>query len=157
MYPRWKRRLAKRHGGMEKLEVGLANAAQKQINMGMMVTSFRAGLPTSFFTVWRAKKRSTKTGEIILDSTGREIVVEHWLAVVPTATRVKVTDSQKGGKLRTLEETSYTIAVSEKGRDDWYFMTGMKPTIQDLRGMFPSLPPTAQELGLPVSSVKEIK
>ena len=157
MYPRWKRRLAKRYGGMDKLEAGLAKSAQQQINMGMLVTAFHADLPTSFFSVWRAAKRNDVTGAVVLDATGREVIVEHWLAVVPTVTRVKIADKQKGGLIRTLEETSYTLAVSEKGKNDWHFMTGMKPTLQDLRSMFPSLPPEEKDLRLPVSSAKEIK
>jgi len=157
MYPRWKRRLAKRYGGMAKLEAGLAKAGQKKVSLGMMVTAYNAELPTSFFSVWRAKKRDARTGEIVKDATGREIIVEHWLAVVPTMTRVKVADPQLGGKIRTLEERGYTIAISEKGENDWYFLTGMNPTIQDLRGMFPTLPPHEKDLGLPVSSVREIK
>ena len=92
-----------------------------------------------------------------MDAAGREVIVEHWLAVVPTVTRVKIADKQKGGLIRTLEETSYTLAVSEKGKNDWHFMTGMKPTLQDLRSMFPSLPPEEKDLRLPVSSAKEIK
>lgn len=157
MYPRWKRRLAKRHGGMAKLELGLSKAVQQQEKMGMSVTAFHAELPTSFFSVWRAKKRDPQTGEVVRDARGREIVVEHWLAIVPTVTRVMIADPKKGGKIRTLEEKSYTVAVSEKGTNDWYFMTGMKPTIQDLRSMFPLLPPDKKDLGLPVSSAREIK
>jgi len=156
MYPRWKRRLAKRHGGMAKLEAGLAQSVQQQSKMGMMVTAFHADLPTSFFSVWRAQKRDAK-GNLAKDATGRAVVVEHWLAIVPTVTRVQVADPQKGGKLRTLEERSYTIAISEKGQNDWYFMTGMKPTIQDLRSMFPLLPPNEKDLRLPPSSAREIK
>lgn len=157
MYPRWKRRLAKRYGGMDKLEAGLAASVAKQVDMGMMVTGFNAASPTVFFSVWRAKKRDPLTGAIEKDATGREVVVEHWLAVVPTTTRVRVADPNKGRKIRTLEEKSYTIAISEKGRNDWYFMTGMKPTVQDLRGMFPSLPQKEQDLMLPPSSAAEIK
>jgi len=156
MYPRWKRRLAKQHGGMAKLEAGLAQAVRQQAKMGMMVTAFHAGTPTSFFSVWRAKKRDDK-GELVKDATGRFIVVEHWLTFVPTVTRVKIPDTQRGGKLRTLEERSYTVAITEKGKNDWYFMTGMKPTIQDLRSMFPSLPATKKDLKLPPSSAREIK
>jgi hypothetical protein len=156
MYPRWKRRLAKRHGGMAKLEARLASAAQQQVKIGMMVTAFHASLPTRFFSVWRAKKRDA-AGNPVMDATGREVIVEHWLAVVPTVTRVKIADPQRGGKIRTLEESSYTMAVSEKGKNEWYFLTGMKPTIQDLRSLFPSLPPSEKDLGLPVSSAREIK
>lgn len=157
MYPRWKRRLAKRYGGMEQLEAGLAASAQKQVQLGMLVTGYQAGEPTSFFSVWRAKKRDPKTGNLVMDATGREVVVEHWLAVVPTTVRVRIPDQQVPGTHHVLEEKSYAIAISEKGSKDWYFMTGMKPTIQDLRSMFPSLPPEEKDLKLPPSSAREIK
>jgi len=156
MYPRWKRRLAERYGGMAKLEAGLANAAQKQVKLGMLVTAYHADVPTSFFSVWRAKKRDA-AGKLIIDATGREVVVEHWLAFVPTVTRVSIPDEKLIGKNYVLEEKSYTVAISEKGTNNWYFMTGMKPTIQDLRSMFPSLPANKKDLGLPPSSAREIK
>jgi len=157
IYPRWKRRLAKRVGSMEKLEAQLVAAAQQKISMQFAVTAYSARLPASFFSVWRAKKIDPRTGKRVLDATGREIIVEHWLAVVPTTTRVKYPDIQQGGKIRVLEEDGYTIAISEKGANDWHFMTGLKPSIQDLRSLFPTLPNTAKELGLPKSVAWEIK
>lgn len=157
MYPRWKRRLAKRYGGIEKLEAQMDVAAQQKVDMRLAVTAFHAGWPTSFFSVWRAKKIAPVTGKVVKDAAGREMVVEHWLAVVPTVTRVRVPDKQRGGKIRVLEEQGYTIAISEKGANDWYFMTGMKPTVQDLRSLFPSLPPSERELGLPTPRVREMK
>lgn len=156
MYPRWKRRLAKRVGSMAKLEAQLAAASQQKINLGLAVTGFRADLPKVFFDVWKSKKIDPKTGKPMIDATGRETIVEHWLAVVPTVTRVKIPDPQKGGKIRVLEEQSYTIAITEKGKNDWYFLTGMRPSVQDLRGLFPSLPPTERELGLPASAAREL-
>ncbi len=157
MYPRWKRRLATRHGGMEKLDAALAASAQQKINMRLVVTAYRADRPRAFFSVWKAKKVDPRSGEPLVDATGREVVVEHWLAIVPTMTRVKVPDMQRGGMIRVLEEDGYAVAIAEKGTRDWYFMTGMKPTINDLRSLFPSLPPTAKELRLPLPKVREIK
>lgn len=157
MYPRWKRRLAKRYGGMQQLEAGLAASARQQSKIGMLVTAYRADLPTSFFSVWRAKKRDPKTGALVKDATGREEVVEHWLAVVPTTVRVRIPDKQALGTHHELEEKSYTVAICEKGTHDWYLMTGMKPTVQDLRSMFPSLPAEEKALGLPASSAVRIK
>lgn len=157
MYPRWKRRLAKRYGGMQKLEDALTAAAQQKIKMRLAVVAFKAARPTSFFSVWRTPKYDLLTKEPIKDASGKVVIVEHWLAIVPTTTRVKIPDMEQGGRIRTLEEQSYSIVVSEKGTNDWYFMTGLKPTIQDLRGMFPTLPPNEKELGLPPSSAREIK
>ena len=91
------------------------------------------------------------------DALGKVIIVEHWLAVVPTTTRVRVPDAKLVGKNYVLEEQSYTIAISEKGSNIWSFLTGMKPTIQELRSLFPSLPRGEKELGLPKSSAREIK
>lgn len=157
MYPRWKRRLAKRLGSMARLEGQLAAGEQQRIKMGLSVINCRAGLPRTFFDVWRAKKVDALTGQPVLDDAGKEVIVGHWLAVVPTVTRVKIPDRQQGGRIRVLEENSYTIAISEKGSDEWYFLTGLKPTIQDLRSLFPSLPRDEKELGLPTPSAREIK
>lgn len=157
MYPRWKRRLAKRMGGMVQLERQLAAGDQQRIKLGVVVTDYRAGAPRAFFNVWRAPKIDALTGKPVMSQSGKEVIVEHWLAVVPTTTQVKLADTQRGGKMRVLEEQSYTVAISEKGTDEWYFLTGMKPTIQDLRSLFPSLPRDEKELGLPTSSAREIK
>ena len=157
MYPRWKRRLAKRYGGADRLDAQLAVAAQQKVNMGVEVTYYHADRPAAFFSVWRAKKIDPRTGKPVKDATGRAVIVEHWLAIVPTTTRVRIPDPQRGGKIRTLEEKSYTVAISEKGTNNWYFLTGLKPTVQDLRSLFPTLPPTEKELNLPKPSVREIK
>jgi hypothetical protein len=157
MYPRWKRRLAKRIGSMESLDRQLASGDQQRVKMGLIVSGYRADRPTAFFDVWRANKVNPDSGKLELDDDGREIMVSHWLAVVPTTTQVKVPDPQQGGRMRTLEEKSYAIAITEKGANNWYFLTGMKPTIQDLRSLFPSLPIDRNELGLPESSAREIK
>lgn len=157
MYPRWKRRLATRAGGMRELEKSLAMGERQRLKLGVAVTDYKASKPSAFFDVWRAKKVDPLTGKPVVDTYGKAIVVSHWLAVVPTVTQVRIPDPQQGGKMRILEEQSYTIAISEKGSNEWYFLTGMKPTVTDLRSMFPSLPPDETELRLPEPSVREIK
>ena len=157
MYPRWKRRLAKRMGGMDKLDAALAKSTQQQMKMRMKVVGYKAGRPTAFFSVWRAKKIDPNTGKPLIDATGRETIVSHWLAVVPTTVRVRIPDPQQGGKIREIEESSYTTVVSEKGSNKWHFMTTMKPTVQDLRSLFPSLPADEKALNLPPSKAREIK
>ncbi|MBK1829480.1 hypothetical protein JIN77_01985 [Verrucomicrobiaceae bacterium R5-34] len=157
MYPRWKRRLAVRNGGMVKLDAALAQSVQQQLNMQMKVVGYTVGHPTAFFSVWKAKKIDANTGKPVIDATGRERIVSHWLAVVPTVVRVKIPDPQRGNMIREIEESSYTIAISEKGSNDWHFMTGMKPSIQDLRSLFPSLPADEKALHLPPSKAREIK
>lgn len=157
MYPRWKRRLAKRLGSMAKLDAALARSTQQQVKMQMKVVGYQVGEPTSFFSVWKAKKIDSKTGKPFIDATGREQVISHWLAVVPTVVRVRVPDPQKGGVIREIEESGYVLAVSEKGSSQWHFLTAMKPSIQDLRSLFPSLPADEKALRLPPSKAREIK
>ncbi|MGB1261070.1 MAG: hypothetical protein ACPG6P_13580 [Akkermansiaceae bacterium] len=156
IYPRWKRRLAMRNGGMAKLDAKLTAAAQQKAILGLSVTGFKASKPTAFFSVWKAKKMDPNTNKPVKDANGNHIMLDHWLAIVPTITRVKVRDPQKG-IMRELEETSYTVAIREKSSKTWTFLTGMKPTVKDLRGMFPTLPKDEKALGLPKGSVREIK
>ena len=178
MYPRWKRRLAKRVGGMDKLEAQLVAAQQRKAKMGLRVTAFQAKWPASFFKVWPVKKINQATGkpvmvkapkvdpitgDPVLDENGQEIMVDsfaleyHWLAIVPTVTRVQIPDAKLPGKLYELEESSYTVTVSKVGKNDWHFLTGLKPTVQDLRSLFPLLLKDDLEKALPKPSAREIK
>lgn len=157
MYPRWKRRLAKRMGGEDKLDAALAKSLQQQVKLKMKVVGYQAGKPTTFFSVWKAKKIDPRTGKPALDATGRERIVSHWLAIVPTVVRIRIPDPQRGGLMREIEEKSYTTVVSEKGTNQWHFMTNMKPTVKDLRGLFPSLPVDESAFNFPPSSAREIK
>ena len=157
MYPRWKRRLAKRVGSMAKLDAALTRSAQQQVQTQMQVIGYQVGQPTAFFNVWKAKKIDSRTGQPFIDATGRETIVSHWLAVVPTVVRVRVPDPNKSGMIRVIEESGYALVVSERGSNQWYFMTGMRPSIQDLRSLFPSLPADEKSLRLPPSKVREIK
>ena len=157
IYPRWKRRLAKRYGGADKLDSQIQKGNAQKRDLKVIVSSYKAQQPTSFFSVWRSKKIDNNTGKPIINHLGQNMVVEHWLAIVPTITRIKIPVADVPGSIREIEEKSYTIAISEKGSHDWHFMTGLRPTVQDLRSLFPTLPATENELGLPVSAVREIK
>ena len=75
MYPRWKRRLAKRIGSIEELEAQLASGDQQRVKMGLIVTSYQAARPTAFFDVWRAKQVDAVTGQVARDDRGDEIIV----------------------------------------------------------------------------------
>ena len=157
IYPRWKRRLAKRYGGEKAFNAQLEKANQQKEKARFVISSYKALQPAAFFSVWRAKKIDNSTGKPIQNHLGQEVIVEHWLAIVPTVTSIKIPISDMPGKVREVEESSYTIAISEKGTNDWRFMTGLKPSVQELRGMFPTLPSTEKELGIPAASIREIK
>ena len=157
IYPRWKRRLAKRYGGNAQLNAALQEASRQKLAMKYSVTVFQASVPSLFFDVWRAPKVNAVTGLPVTNAMGRDVVVEHWLAVVPTLTRLKIADPQMGGKIREIEERGYSVTVSEKGSDDWYFLTGMVPNEQNLRALFPKLPANFKALGFPEIVTREIK
>ena len=157
IYPRWKRRLVKRYGGEKAFNAQLEKANQQKENARFVISSYKALQPAAFFSVWRAKKIDDRTGKPIQNHLGQEVIVEHWLAIVPTVTSIKIPISDMPGKVREVEESSYTVAVSEKGTNDWRFMTGLRPSVKELRSMFPTLPSTEKELGIPAASIREIK
>lgn len=136
MYPRWKARAAKRHGGEAKLAEALAKVPDEMKKNGITILSFKVGEPVSSFLVPEYSE---------------------WLVFVPTTTVYLITDPETG-KPRRLESKSYQVAVSKEGKDDWYFIDGGGMSISMLRSMFPSLPKDEARLRLPlVSGLTELK
>lgn len=145
IYPRWKRRLAIKVGGIDKLESHLAQARAKQKDF--ILLSFKTALPTRFFSVWPTAQK---------DSLGKQALVSHWLVIVPTTTRLRIADPQRGGQFRELEEKGYILTISQKGSHQWFFLTGLRPSAFELRSLFPSLPINPNAWGLPPTSLREI-
>lgn len=132
MYPQWKERMAKRAGGMTKLNAQLAQAAVMMQQNGVTILSSK---PTGNPQILQVApgKRIEKVGATDVAVT----VYTKWLVIVPTVTRFRITQA---GAVTTAESNSFQIAVADKGKYDWTFIDGSSANVQDLRSIFFSLP-----------------
>ena len=133
MFPQWKERAAKQLGGMEVLEKQLAGVVEQMQRQGISMLSFKpTGTPTAY-EVGPGKKVEK------VDGKNQEVLVAtKWMVLIPTVTKFRVIDDV--GKYRYIERTGYQVAISDKGKNDWWFMDGTGITVADLRSLFPDVP-----------------
>lgn len=147
MFPRWKDRMAKRLGGMEKLEKQLDKVNEEMRLQGIHFMSFKPQGAPRVFEVWPGKKTEVVDGKEV------EVMIKtKWLVLIPTVTRFRIIDDV--GKYRYIESKGFQIAVSDKGKNDWYFMDGASVTVSDLRSLFPTFPDSVK---LPPIERREVK
>ena len=149
MYPRWKKRAAKKlQGGEAELERRLDEIPRQMARQGITMLKYEVKKPVVGHEVVLLR------GE---DKAGRPIqMFLEWLVFVPTRAEYRVIDPQTRLPKR-VETLGYQIAVNKKGTADWHFIDGRNLTIADLRSFFPSLPENQKLLGLPRVGGGEIK
>jgi hypothetical protein len=148
MNPMWKERTAKRLGGMEELERQLAGVAKQMVQQGISMISFKPqGQPRSY-EVGPGKKVDVVAGEEV-----ESLIFTKWMVLIPTVTTFRVI-LEGETKPRLIESTGFQVAVSDKGRNDWSFIDGSGLTVNDLRGLFATLP---QDLQLPPVAKRETR
>lgn len=148
MNPMWKERTAKRLGGMAELERQLAGVAQQMVQHGISMISFKPqGQPRSY-EVGPGKKVDVVAGEEV-----ESLIFTKWMVFIPTMTTFRV---MLGGetKPRLIESKGFQVAISDKGKNDWSFIDGSGLTVNDLRGLFATLP---QDLQLPPVEKRETR
>lgn len=146
MNPMWKERTAKRLGGMLELERQLAGVAKQMVQQGISMISFKPqGQPRSY-EVGPGKKVDVVAGEEV-----ESLIFTKWMVLIPTATTFRVIFPGEP-KPRVIESIGFQVAVAEKGKNDWTFIDGSGLTVNDLRGLFPTLP---QDLQLPPLEKRE--
>jgi hypothetical protein len=140
MYPVWKERAAKRMGGMAALEKQLAGVAAQMVQQGISIISFKPqGQPRSYEVVPGIK--AVKENGVSVEKP----VFTKWLVMVPTVRKIRIM-REGNPKPLVIESIGYQVAVSDKGKNDWTFMDGAELKLNDLRGLFGTLP---QNLELP--------
>ncbi len=146
MNPMWKERTAKRLGGMQELERQLAGVAKQMVQQGISMISFKPlGQPRSY-EVGPGKKVDIVAGEEV-----ESLIFTKWMVLIPTATTFRVI-LQGEPKPRVIESIGFQVAVAEKDKNDWTFIDGSGLTVNDLRGLFATLP---QDLQLPPLEKRE--
>jgi hypothetical protein len=140
MNPIWKERTAARMGGMAALEKQLAGVAAQMVQQGISMISFKPqGQPRAY---------EVSPGKKVIKENGRDVerlVFTKWLVMVPTVTKFRIMQ-QGNPRPLVIESTSYQVAISDKGRNDWTFIDGAGLRPADLRGLFITLP---QNMELP--------
>jgi hypothetical protein len=148
MNPMWKERTAKRLGGMAELERQLSGVAKQMVQQGISMISFKPqGQPRSY-EVGPGKKVDKVAGEEV-----ESLIFTKWMVLIPTSTTFRVI-LQGEAKPRLIESIGFQVAVADKGKNDWTFIDGSGLTVNDLRGLFATLP---QDLQLPPLEKRETR
>ncbi|MCU0795060.1 MAG: hypothetical protein MUF31_03900 [Akkermansiaceae bacterium] len=141
MYPQWKERLAKRIGGMEKLEEQLRSIGPTMARNGISILSVATYGEPKVHEVWPGK-----------GADGAEVMTK-WLLLVPTVTELRVLQNANP-KPALLKVYGFQVAVADKDKLNWTFINGSDVTVSDLRSFFTSLPANLQ---LPEVKREEVK
>lgn len=151
MYPKWKERAANRAGGMQVLEKQLAGVAAQMVQQGVSMISCKPkGAPT-VYQVSPGNRTVTENG-VKVEKYG----YTKWLVMVPTVTRFRIMRKEDGQvpKPIVIDSTSYQVAVSDKGANNWTFIDGAGLNVAELRSLFITLP---QDMKLPPVEKKEVR
>jgi hypothetical protein len=133
---------------MDELERQLAGVAKQMVQQGISMISFKPqGQPRSY-EVGPGRKVDMVAGEEV-----ESLIFTKWMVLIPTATTFRVI-LQGEAKPRLIESIGFQVAVSEKGKNDWTFIDGSGVTVNDLRGLFATLP---QDLQLPPLEKRETR
>lgn len=140
MYPQWKESVAKREGGMAKLEAKLAGIVKQMNEQGVQVLSFRPeGIPTAY---------EVGPGKEVVEENGKKVekmIYKQWLLLIPTVTEYRITKPGQGGELPkflVITSSGFQVAISDKDKNDWTFIDGSGVTVPELRRLFITLPDT---------------
>lgn len=128
IYPRFLHRSAKKMGSEAALTAQLEKSLREFERSGMTITSFVADPAMHAFDIPEFNE---------------------WLVFVPTTRIVRAIDPNTGKAVR-MEIKDYQIAILDKEPgSEWSFLNGSTLEVRELRALFPSLPATPDELGLP--------
>jgi hypothetical protein len=91
--------------------------------------------------------------DVVAGEEVESLIFTKWMVLIPTVTTFRVI-LEGETKPRLIESTGFQVAVSEKGKNDWSFIDGSGLTVNDLRGLFATLP---QDLQLPPVGKRETR
>lgn len=134
MYPQWKKRMAKRKGGLEKLEQELDGIGQEMARNGMAITSVKTRGAPRVYEVWPGKPKDGAGADV-------EPVFDKWLLLVPTVTRLRIMKGDPPNlQVVDIDIHGFQVAIADKAKNNWTFINGSDVSVSDLRSLFASLP-----------------
>ena len=132
MYPQWKKRMAKRFDGIEKLEEQLEGIGEEMARNGVAIISFKAQGAPSVYEVWPGKMPEDAGPDA-------KPVFDKWLLLIPTVTQFRILQGDPPEPY-VINSFGFQVAIADKGRDNWTFINGSDVSVSDLRSLFASLP-----------------
>lgn len=148
MNPRWKERTAQRMGGKEVLEKQLAGVAAQMVQQGISMISCKpTGMPITYEVTPGAKMVKENGADV------SRLFYTKWLVLVPTVTQFRIFPPEAKRAI-VIKSTSFQVAISDKGRNDWTFIDGANLNAGDLRGLFSTLP---KNMELPPVKKEEVR
>lgn len=124
MYPQWKERMAKRMGGIEKLEQQLEGIGAVMARNGVSLISVRVeGEPKAY--------------EVELGEDGG---FRKWLLLVPTTLKFRIVQPGDPPTDKVLKSHGFQVAIADKAQLDWTFINGSDVSVAELRSLFINLP-----------------
>lgn len=134
IYDRWKKKLSMRFGGEAKLIEGLKKTVIEMHTDNTVITDIQIGEPKHIYYVWMQRKKGMTVVTFPFDYTFQKLVI------VPMTQYVTFNrDPKTGGKLN-VEKNTYQLAVYDENSKKWSFISSNGISINDLRGLFPTLP-----------------
>lgn len=135
LYPRFRKRAAKKLGGTEKLAAQMQRMVDEFAAGGMTVTKFVAEPAIHGFDIPEFNE---------------------WLVFVPTTRIVRRIDPTTGLR-RQMEFGDYQVAIRSKAvGSEWSFLNGSTLKVQELRAFFPTLPADIEEWAVPQKRYREL-
>lgn len=135
LYPRFRKRAVKQAGGEAALIATFGKMMSDLSATGITIIKFEAEPALHAFDIPEFNE---------------------WLVFVPTARTIRYIDPATK-KVQRAVLRDYQIAIRKKeGDPTWTFLNGSTMEISELRTLFPSLPATPSELGLPSKEFKKL-
>jgi len=145
MYPKWKKKEARKVGGAAKLEALLLGKLKEAKAHGVNITLMKARQPISAFEVNFGLEEQVVNGQRVKKGVYRE-----WLVFVPVVQFVTAENrATNPPEIVDMRMEGYQVAICKKGTNDWTFIDGSTMKAFQLRQLFPYLPAKDEDLGLP--------
>lgn len=132
MYPQWKKRIALRLGGIEKLEAQLEGIGGEMARNGVSIISFKTQGAPRVYEVWPGKAPEGGDEEAAP-------VFDKWLLLIPTVIQFRIMQGDPPEPY-VINSYGFQVAIADKGRNNWTFINGSDVSVADLRSLFASLP-----------------
>lgn len=153
MNPEWKKKLARKNGGEEKLMKDMRSKFAELQAQGVSIRAMEAKQPSVAYEVDFGHKDQVVNGQI-----HKVGIYKKYLVFVPTVSLVTATNRRvQPPEIYDIRIDGFTAAICDKGQNNWTFIDGADLKAANLRELFKFLPKNEKLLGFPKREKKVLK